>query len=301
MDPKASSAQKNAKDQRDILHAQTEFIKRSSPGSKHSVYPWNNHDYQYTNYVKKHFNPEQMGISDAPCVSTFFNDIYAFKDMISKGLIFGAIPSAQSNSDTTNLAAGAPSGLADIKQKYKDFGEPYPGFSKEYPEYFPHMIQGKHASSYFIKTGNCPAPSIKDPDTCKKRGFEWVDNKVAMSPKQKKFYPNQTPAPEEEIAPASHCFKPRYSYVDNKPGDISGVFEGIIPTLSKEMLSLNPVSFMNILMSGASPFGDFKQLPCREGFQNSDPSPIVQPSIVIFLILVILSAIKYFTSTGSNV
>ena len=265
-----------AQQQRDLLKAQQKFIHRSDPSRKFETYPWNNYDYQYTDYVKSKFTPEQMGFSDAPCISTLVGDIFSIKDFLEKGFVTGAIPSADSNAADPDMPPGTSPGIYDLKKKYDDFGEPYPGFKAEYPEYFPKMVDGKYASSYFIKSGTCPVASIADEKTCTDKGYTWIANKVALEPKTQKFYPDQTPAPDPVPGttggppppPDSHCFKPRYSYVNNVSGDISGAFEGIIPTLTKEMMSLNPVSFMGILMSGASPFGDFQQLPCKEGFDD---------------------------------
>lgn len=244
-----------------LLKAQSELQYRSSNKlTKNSVYPWLNHDYNYQQFVKNNYTPEKMGISPEPCIDVTIKDGIRLPNYITAAM-FDAIPNIYSQAGRDDVDPKNKE-LKEIRSKYQNFTEPYPGFMKEYPEYFPHGIQGEFASSYFLHTGYCPT-KITSKTECDKRGYTWIPNPIKLPEAAAKFFPEA-----ETINSLGGCQKPRYSYVNNQSGDITGMMKGIVPTIGKNVLDLNPVSFLSIFMTGSSPNGDFQPLPCREGFTN---------------------------------
>ena len=68
-------------------------------------------------------------------------------------------------SDLKNSFSNKP----QLNREYDKFGEPYPGFSKEYPSYVNKIkSQGKYSSSYFQRSGYCPAKGISHKDCINK-------------------------------------------------------------------------------------------------------------------------------------
>ncbi len=251
----------NALNKANLLKSQSELKYRSSNKlTKNSVYPWLNHDYDYQQFVKNNYTPEKMGISPEPCIDVTIKDGIRLPNYI-KAAMFDAIPNIHSQAGRDDVDPKNKE-LKEIRSKYQNFTEPYPGFMKEYPEYFPHGIQGEFASSYFLHTGYCPT-KITSKSECDKKGYTWIPNPIKLPEALVKFFPEA-----ETINNFGGCQKPRYSYVNNQSGDITGMMKGIVPTIGKNVLDLNPVSFLSIFMTGSSPNGDFQPLPCREGFTN---------------------------------
>lgn len=256
------------------LEAKTEFMLRNNDLAKNMVYPWINHDYDYQQYVKNNYTPEKMGISSEPCINVTIKDAINIPKYINAS-IFDGIPSVRGKAGYDDVDP-ANKELINIKKQYNDFKEPYPGFINEYSEFFPQGLEGENASSYFIHTGYCPT-KIDSYKTCHQKGYKWIPNPVSMPIQTSDFFPKEDVDEEEKnrnLKSVGGCYKPRYSYVNNKAGDVSGLFKGLVPTIGKDILQLNPVSFMNIIMNGSSPTGDFSQLPCREEFRNGNRNKI---------------------------
>jgi hypothetical protein len=188
-----------------------------------------------------------------------------------------------------------------IKKKSAKFKEPYPGFINEYPEYFP--LTGEKSSSYFVKVGTCPVSSIKDPDECEKKGYNWIPNLVNPPSDADDYYPEQE-SEEEGIPPQQegdagsgkgNCFKPRYMYINNQPINIFGM-KGLITSIAKDITSLNPMGLIGIFTDGKSSNKEMIPLPCREGFENICPNKLINYDkyrllniiLIIFFILIIL-------------
>lgn len=257
---------------------------RENPIIKKSVYPWNNYDYDYTQFVRDNYSPSKLGISSEPCLSSTIDNITKIPKYLN-ALSFDEFPN---NKSKPILGKNS-----EIKKKYKSFGPPYPEFIKEYPEYFPNKTSGIHSSSYFIHTGFCPT-KIKDKTSCSKKGFKWIPNIINLPKKTKQFFSS------DQETTNSKCYKPRYSYVDNSPGDISGLFKGILPSFGKNIVDLNPVSMMNIMMNGKSVSGTFTQLPCKETFINKTKKNInLEIIILLLLILIIFTIIKSYNNLNN--
>lgn len=236
-----------------------EYKMRQTPLLKNSAYPWNNHDFDYAQVVKNQYTPKKMGISCEPCLNTTINDILNLPNYL-KPIMEDPIPDSQAVAGKTDVDTSNSDSVA-LKAKYDKIQEPYPGFKKEYAGYM-QQLNGEGASSYFLQTGFCKAAAYKDEKSCKDKGFTWVPNPIKLPAGATKFFPGL-----DTLSKFGGCYKPRYSFINNKPGGLFGVFKGIGPTLGKEFLEMNPVSFIDIFMTGKSPAGDFTQLPCNpEGF-----------------------------------
>ena len=44
-------------------------------GIKNNIYPWNNHDFNYSEIVKQQYNPTTLGINDQGCITQVFKNI----------------------------------------------------------------------------------------------------------------------------------------------------------------------------------------------------------------------------------
>jgi hypothetical protein len=268
-----------------------EYKLRQVPIFKHQAYPWNNHDFDYQQVVKNKYTPEKLGISCSPCLSTTINDMINLPNFL-KPIMEDPIPDGSAVAGKTDVDESDQSQVK-LKQEYARMPEPYPGFLKEYPEYA-SQLSGEGASSYFMHTGFCKAPSIKDSDSCTKKGFTWVPNPIKVPKQAAKFFPGLN-----TLDKMGGCYKPRYSFVNNKPGGTFGVFKGIGPTLGKEILELNPVSFINIFMTGKSPSGDFTQLPCKETFIGSQNDTSIycrsntQLCCILVIFIIVFAVTKY--------
>ena len=283
------------------LQASSQLNNRSrDPEIANSVYPWTNHDYDYQQYVKNNYTPKKMGISSEPCIDVTIDDGLKLPNY-AKAAMFDQIPKNNSVAGVDDVDYSNPD-LVKIRDQYKKFKEPYPGFRKEYPEYFPQGIQGPYSSSYFVHTGYCPT-KIKSRSECKKKGFTWVPNPIKMPASTSKFFPGL-----DTVSKMGGCHKPRYSYVNNRAGDVTGLMNGMVPTIGKEVSELNPISFINIFMTGSSPSGDFSPLPCREGFLNksetSNKNHLLNKkchshinTLLILLMVIILMVLIYHIHT----
>ena len=262
-----------------LLQAKAQYkLRTSNKTSQNSIYPWMNHDYDYQQHVKNNYTPAQMGISAEPCVDVTINDALNLPNYFSAAL-FDAIPNQKSKAGVDDVDPSNPE-FTKLQHLYRNFKEPYPGFKKEYPEFFPQALEGENASSYFVRTGYCPT-NIKSTKECTEKGYTWIPNPIKMPASTSKFFPGA-----DTIKSMGGCQKPRYTYVNNKPGDVTGLIKGVVPTIGKDVLELNPISFMNIIMSGQSPSGDFTPLPCKEGFSINKKNKNNKNNIFIIIIVI---------------
>ena len=75
--------------------------------------------------------------------------------------------------------------------------------------------------------------------------------------------------------------------------------KGIVPSIGKDILELNPVSMINVFMTGSSPNGDFTPLPCRETFTGKKVIDDKNHNILI-LIVVFCSILFIFNIFKKN-
>jgi len=261
-----------------------------SSTQKKSVYPWNNHDFNYTGVIDKQYNPKKMGITDEPCPGPFTDDVFKLVnypiDVMTK-----AIPADGDRAGVTDVDQSN-TDMVKIKNIYGSWSEPYPNFSLENSQWADKLKQGKYASSYVIKTGTCPVKSITDRQTCEKRGFKWVLNPITLTGGTGNFFKGMPITDKkgngQEPTPGN-CFQPRYTFVDNSAGGPIGAMKGLVPTIGKEVMELNPLELYNIATTGTSSSGDFKQQKCMEGFETYRRNARVNKvgNVYVYLIVII--------------
>jgi hypothetical protein len=251
-----------------------EYNIRKQKSVRDMVYPWNNHDFSLQTLISNNYSPKKLGISDKPLLGTFVNDltkIPKYPELLVEGPLINKITQA----GISDVSPTDKDALA-IKQKYKKFKEPYPGFSNEYPEYFP--LTGEKSSSYFLKVGYCPVKSKTDKQLCEASGFSWFGDPLELPPLLKSFFPNKgnrredtntNPADKSNLSPPGKCYKPRYMFINNQVKPIMGM-KGPITNLVNDMEDLNPMELLNILTKGQANNKEMRPLPCVEGFEMSN-------------------------------
>ena len=269
------------------IQNQMEYQYRKKTQNTPEIYPWNNHDFDYQQVVKNKYSPEKLGISERPCIDVTINDAINLPKY-SDILVSTAIPDKNTKSGESDIDTQDTS-TSQYKKLYKAFPEPYPGFKKEYPEYFPYKVSGEYSSSYFVKTGWCPVSKIKNEKECQDKKFTWINNQIPATETNKTYFSSSIQSN------GGSCFKPRYTFVDNKSGDYSGLFDGLIPSLEKDLIELNPMNMMSIFMNGNTSDNSFKQLECKETFNNYNNLPIDDSNLIIkiFIFIIVLILIIY--------
>jgi hypothetical protein len=82
------------------------------------------------------------------------------------------------------------------------------------------------------------------------------------------------------------CNKPRYAYIENKPGSLIG--DGLVGSVQQSILELNPLQMTSVLLAEKSINDKFKVLPCKEGFTNNISLLGHNNKIEIYILLVII-------------
>lgn len=140
-----------------------------------NIYPLNNYDFNYKNYVLNGYNPYSLGISSNPTMNTLSNNINKLS-VYPDAMIKDPTPDKNTVSGIDDVSQSPFVGniIKKIKYEQAKLPLPYPDFKKDYPE-SKYPTTGTHSSSYFIKVGQCNTP-INNKNTCLKKGFRWIDN-----------------------------------------------------------------------------------------------------------------------------
>lgn len=255
------------------------MIRTSSPELKNYVWPWNNFDFDYSKYIYNKYEPANLDILNKE-LGTISGEGYLdvtqnnldliaanYRDTLRKE----EIPNNKSVAGTTGKNNDGFAGVEEvikIKKKYNKLDEPYKGFKKDYKYFFENKFNnnsgptGKYASSYFIKSGNCPVPGINNVAACKSKGFTWNPSRTMINNSMKAFFPGT-----DKSKNTSNCFKPRYAFIDNSAGSLypsgSGSDNGMIPTIAKTMSNLNPIELSLAATYGRTSDGSYYLLPCN--------------------------------------
>ena len=336
------------------INEQTYGQRAQNNNSKHYVYQWKNYDYDYKAEVKKRFNPKKMGFKNEPYLNVFIQNVAKLPKYIDV-LVNKSVPGNNARAGISDIKNRF-SNKKTMNNRYDRFGEPYPGFSREYPSYVNKIkSQGKYASSYFQRSGYCPAKGI-DKNLCNRKKYHWLATKkifnsvktdfknmkndytyVNLYNSNKKYTGinvmlkdingheyfivkgnngnftqrlNKTlPLPLNkghfiEIVGGKYnglyfqnmggkCNKPRYAYIENKPGSVMG--DGLVGSVQQSIMELNPVQMASILLTEKGIKGKFKVLPCKEPFIGSSGFSLFghkkHMEIYILIIVIILCII----------
>lgn len=329
------------------LNLQKYIERTGDKTSKSYVYPWKNFDFDYKGEVKKRFNPKKMGFKNDPYLNTFITNVSMLPNYIGV-LLDKSVPDNQSKPGISDLKNASNKGK--INKKYDKLGEPYPGFSKEYPTEVKNILgMGKYSSSYFQKSGYCPAKGISHKD-CLNKKYYWITTDKIFTNVKTNFknmensynYVNLYNSNGQSTSQSSmlkdirgneyfivkgkngnfserlnknvsktlnnnhfieikggkynglyfqnmagKCQKPRYAYIENKPGSMIG--DGLIGSVQQSIMELNPMEMTSILLTEKSTNNKFKVLPCKEGF-ITDKSLLGHNDIIeIFILLIVIS------------
>ena len=262
---------------------------RSLPGVRGSVFPWNNYDLDYKQIVKNKYHPDTLGIRDAPTLKTFIKDVGKLSKY-SDALMFDPLPDKKMNPGSSDLPRDPDimnSGSGNkilrkakkLKNIYASFEPPYPSFYKDFP-YAKRLKAGwidsqgnrnnvgESSGSFFIQSGYCPLKKVTSAKACKQKGFTWIPNPIRI-PKFAKPFLKYSKISTKSFDKKGTCFKPRYSYVDNRPKAMLGM-KGQIPNLMNDVQSLSPDKLFKVF-SGSDVSG-FGLLPCIEHFHEETKS-----------------------------
>lgn len=239
-------------------------LKRSFPGIRDSIYPWKNYDWNYSNFVDNNYHPMTTGASPSGDIRSLIRNVKAMIK-IADGYVSDANPNiysepgkitndrpdiygdlkahdckglSMSSSGSINFDnARRKACIARTKVEYSNKQKmPYKDRFFYMPDGIGEMsgknekgrfwasgpTKGKRSSSYFIKIGNCPRPDIIKKINCIKRGYNWKNNE---------------------------CNQTRYAYINNEPGMNIASYDarGLIPSMTKDFLSLTPDKLYNLM------------------------------------------------------
>jgi hypothetical protein len=236
------------------------------------VYPWNNYDFNLNTLISNQYDPQKLGFSNKPYLDTFIKDMNQlpkYPKLIAEGPLL-------TSSTKPGISDATPKDT--VKKKYQSWKEPYPGFSKEYPQYFP--LTGERSDSYFVKVGYCPVKSKTNEKDCQNSGFQWFSSTPSIP---QGFFQNTVPTPN-----SGKCYKPRYMYINNQSKPLMGM-RGPITNIINDVKDLNPMHLFTIFSKGKSDNKDMNPLPCIEGFSNTENSYLIFILITIFLFIGVLT------------
>jgi len=258
-------------------------------------YPKNNYDFNYSGIVKKNYDPKKLGINNAAT-------IWQFKNNLKKGTIFMDGLILEPTPRPTDI-----SGITDIdnnnKEEVKKSNDnflktpPYKKFRVDYPE-SKYPTSGIYSSSYFIQSGFCPVSIAKTKSECKAMDpkYIWMPNLIPLPKLSMDFYKKEANR-QKNAESEGKCYKPRYSYI-NHAAD-SGMADGLMPSVLKDVVDLNPGNFMKLLDEGYIEGNEngkpprFELLKCVEGFQGSDVGEYISKNIVISIIFLLIILVFY--------
>lgn len=257
-----------------------------------NIYPIVNHDFDYKTAMKKKYNVFSQGISNKPTMGNLINAPMKLKKYMDI-MLKDPYPNNSTIAGLSDVITDVPQ-MTKIKNKYKMMNAklPYPSFRKDYPE-CRYPTTGKHASSYFIKSGTCKT-KIKTKNKCIKKGFNWVPNKIVIPPIAKKML-KFVKQKKSQNPPKGYCYKPRFSYIDNKSKGFYGK-DGFAPSMFNDILNLSPDKLFNIL-AGYTVDGS-GLLPCVDEFTNYNSikktNLLSNTASTIIITILLLITIIYF-------
>lgn len=257
------------------------------------IYPINNHDYNYENVITNNYNPYTLGISNKPTVG---NLIDGTKNMTSLMDVMLEKPSPdrgdQAGRTDLTKAPALRNKIKRIKDNYSRVPLPYPSFKQDYPE-SKYPTTGRHASSYFVKTGTCKT-KIDNKNDCVNSGYQWVKNKMNFK-KVGNFFSktNRKKSQQAKKVIKGNCFKPRFSYINNHAKGFQN-FKGLGPSFYNDVMSLTPEK-LGAIMSGYTVDGT-GMIPCPEGFldyqhgidRETFSISVISGLIIILVILIFI-------------
>jgi hypothetical protein len=284
------------------LNAALNKLYRKLPFMHNSIYPWQNYEWDYGNFVDNNYSAKATGSTKNGSIRGLLRNTRIFFKLFN-AMIFGANPNKRSRAGGTNKYSDFPIygcqgnnrkncyvwnrvKMSNLQRK------PYNS------KFFNKKTTGENSSSYFVRVGVCPRKDIKSSRKCINLGHKWIPD--SLEPKKGK------------------CFQDRYIYINNTPGytvttkdaarlmtgnPMAGFFvpkrdlfklKGFIPSVKNDALSMTPGKLFKAY-TGRDVKGYMQVQKCPkivEKFKdikgNHDFLKIVSITILIFSILVYL-------------
>jgi hypothetical protein len=261
------------------------------------VYPWNNKNWDYTQFVRNNYDPEKLGLTRDTSISGLIKNIEVLVKQM-ESLISEPNPDENSKASVTdtplssninlgvvksirdeieNLKADAEKNGEQIEKLYEfllvNFAKNHKITAKEYglastltqekpydDPFFDRKLDGKNSSSYFIQSGFCKTPHTTETE-CINNKHKWM---------------NDT------------CYKNKYLYIDNSPGlkigKVKGL-NGLVPSTINTLSQLTPDNFMGILNGYSVPGLEIQNC---ENFTNRGSNITIMLGFILFIIVMIM-------------
>jgi len=307
---------KDGDNDRQCLKLALDKLYRSLPFIRNSVYPWQNYDWDYTNFVDNNYSARATGSSNSG--SAYIKNLRIFFKLF-KAYIRDANPNQYSvaggidkNSDYPIYGClGNNKKYCNVRQLVKNSdrqGKPYND------QFFNRNTNGEYASSYFVRVGSCPRPDITDRDICAKMQYDWTNNIV-----------ESTLSNIGGGIPDGSCTQPRYAFINNQPGlEIKtpsirigsketpniklGKLKGYIPSVANDFLALTPDKLFSAFTGNSiKGYLDVQKCPkfkktkkgyVREDFTNKHSqnflfNKILSATIFLYFIVIFIVLLLY--------
>jgi hypothetical protein len=260
---------------------------RALPFIRNSVYPWVNYDWDYGNYIDNNYSSAATGSSTRG--RDFMNNLGIFVKLMGAYITNpnpgkNSVAGGKSKNDDYayygcqgNSRDGC---LATNKVKTRDRQQP------PYSDpFFNRKLDGKTASSYYIKVGSCKRPDIAKEDQCSSRGFQWT---------------------------GGSCYSDRYAFINNTPGLTMyspelgyGKFklppkgitlgEGYLPSLVNDVLSLSPDKILYAMNGKDAPgYMEVQKCPVEKFYGGDIESQNSQFLQILSVFILVSMGIGYF-------
>lgn len=288
----------------EYLELKNLFEKRVKNEEWKTIYPLNNYDFNYKNYVLNSYNPYALGITSKPDMANLIDSV-AMLGVYTDAMIKDPTPDKDTVAgiDDSNNSPYISKLIHRIKYQQSILPLPYPTFKEDYPE-DTYPTTGIHSSSYFIKVGECKS-KINNKNQCVAKQFKWLENLGKVDDSINRFYTqknenftniighyhkgkhipykrkrraggkaNYTILDEIVAKPAKpihpntkrgDCYRPKFLYINNAPrGMMGNPGKGFIPAIANDILSITPDKLLSIMSGNAVEGGGFA--PCVEEF-----------------------------------
>ena len=263
-----------------------------------NVYPLNNHDFDYNEYVLNKYTPYKLGITNEPSMKGLIDGTLNLSNYVDV-MLEDPTPNSNTKAGVDDINNSNPmiyKHFKGIKDKYSQMPLPYPEFKKDYPE-SKYPTRGKASSSYFIKTGTCKS-KIDNAKVCQEKGFTWMANKLDLSKNTTQFFKtisrSKTKQPKKN--PDGICYKPKFIYINNIPKGNQNL-QGMAPALINDVMNISPDKLFPILSGQQVDGGGV--IPCKEGFvdyrNNMFYNLNIHLSIMLLFILMLIKLLFYRT------
>lgn len=291
----------NADNDVTCLDAALTKLYRQIPLIKDSIYPWENYEWDYSNFVDNNYSAKATGSTKRGSWSALRKNTKIFFKLF-KALIFDANPNKYSHAGGTNKYSDYPlyGCQGNNKKNCKIWNKVKMSNRQNKPynsTFFNKKLTGEHSSSYYVKVGTCPRKDLKNSKDCIKKGHYWI--------------------PDEMFPKDGSCFQDRYMYINNTPGYTVttktiaklvtpnpliraivpkyklGKIKGYIPSVKNDISSLGPGKMFKAFR-GKSIKGHMSLQDCPKIIENYSARNEKTDFLKIISILIVLFFIIYY-------